>query len=65
MAELKPCPFCGGEAVMLRMKGLKRFFFNPTVKRPTCMRCGATIFVWFSEDVAVRAWKRRVGETDA
>lgn len=64
MAELKPCPFCGGEAAMLRMKGLKRFFFNPTVKRPTCTKCGATIFVWFSEDVAARAWNRRSGEEE-
>ena len=65
MIELKPCPFCGGEAKMLRMGGMKRFFFNPIVKRPTCTKCGATIFVWFFEDVAVRAWNRRVGEEDA
>lgn len=60
MDELKPCPFCGGKAQMLRMGGLKRFFFNPTVKRPTCTRCGATMFVWLDEATAIRCWNRRV-----
>lgn len=64
MDELKKCPFCGGDAAMLRMGGLKKIYFNSTVKRPTCMKCGATIFVWFSEDVAVRAWNRRAGEEE-
>lgn len=64
MDELKPCPFCGGEAAMLRIGGIKGRFFNRFVKRPTCMKCAATIFVWFNEETAVRTWNRRVGDTD-
>ena len=36
MAELKLCPFCGGDAAMLRMGGLKKIFFNST-DAPTCV----------------------------
>ena len=57
--ELLPCPHCGAPAKMLRMRGLKRFFFNPTVKRPTCTKCCATVFVWLSEKEAIRTWNRR------
>lgn len=60
MEELKRCPFCGGEAKMLKMGGIKGMFFNPTVKRPTCTKCHATMFVWFNEQAAIRAWNRRV-----
>ena len=56
---LVPCPHCGAEAKMLRMGGIKRFFFNPTVKRPTCTKCRATMFVWFSEYQARLAWNTR------
>lgn len=59
MADLKPCPFCGGEARMLKMNGFKRSFFNHIVKRPTCTKCYATMFVWFDEDTAIEAWNRR------
>lgn len=58
--KLKPCPFCGGEAKMLKMGGIKGMFFNPTVKRPTCTKCHATMFVWFNEQTAIRAWNRRI-----
>ena len=44
---------------MLKMTGFKKFFFNPIVKRPTCTKCGATMFVWFDEDTAIKAWNRR------
>ena len=56
---LVSCPHCGAEAKMLRMGGIKRFFFNPTVKRPTCTKCGATMFVWFSEYQARLSWNTR------
>lgn len=60
MVELKPCPFCGGNASMLKMQGIKRIFFNPVIKRPTCTRCGATMFVLLSTREAVERWNRRV-----
>lgn len=63
MPELKPCPFCGGKAEMLKMTGFKRFFFNPVVKRPTCTKCHATMFVWLDEKTAIDAWNRRAINT--
>lgn len=56
---LLECPHCKSPAQMLRMRGIKRFFFNPTVKRPTCTKCGATMFVWFNEKDAIRRWNTR------
>lgn len=56
---LLECPHCNAPAKMLKMHGLKRFFFNPTVKRPTCTKCGATVFVWLSEKDAIRRWNTR------
>lgn len=57
--ELLPCPHCKSNAIMLKMRGIKRFFFNPTVKRPTCTKCGATVFIWFSGKNAIRNWNTR------
>lgn len=57
--ELLECPHCNAPAMMLKMRGLKRFFFNPTVKRPTCTKCGATVFVWLDEKDAIRRWNHR------
>lgn len=57
--ELLPCPHCNAPAMMLKMGGLKRFFFNPTVKRPTCTKCGATMFIWFAGKDAIRKWNHR------
>ena len=45
MAELKPCPFCGGDAAMLRMGGLKKIFFNST-DAPTCKDGYQSCSVW-------------------
>lgn len=49
---------------MLKMTGFKRFFFNPVAKRPTCTKCYATMFVWFDEKTAIKAWNRRIGNAD-
>ena len=56
---LLPCPHCGAEAKMQRICGIRGFFFNPTVKRPTCTKCGATMFAWFSEYKSRLAWNTR------
>ncbi len=59
MAELKPCPFCGGEA---------RFtcWINPYKDRygVACLSddCNVSIFAGLSKEEAARRWNRRVGD---
>ena len=55
--ELKPCPFCGGEA---------KLTYNYTVashvgcKRGVhCGKCGCNLFVFGTEAVAITAWNTR------
>ena len=56
MAELKPCPFCGGEAIR---------FENKTFGHGICCKkCEAKTDYWASKGAATRAWNRRAGEQD-
>lgn len=50
--ELKPCPFCGGEAE--RIECLSGVFVQ-------CHKCWVGTSVSSSRGVATRAWNRRVG----
>ena len=58
MSELKPCPFCGGEADHIDTWDCKQRVF--------CTECGAKIERkhWFEKDSdefqAFNAWNRRV-----
>lgn len=49
--ELKPCPFCGGEAEV-RM-------FTATLIFVQCKNCLAGSTAFNSEDEAVKVWNRR------
>ena len=51
---LLPCPFCGGEA---KSTGDPR-------DQVFCTHCGASTFMWVTEDEAVKAWNRRYTEDD-
>ena len=52
MAELKPCPFCGGEAEL--------FTYGDGKFLPKCSVCWGMIEEWFSsEEEAAEAWNRR------
>ena len=53
MSELKPCPFCGGEAILESNK-----LRYGTIYSAYCQKCGAEI-TGFSEHEAVAAWNRR------
>lgn len=65
MAELKPCPFCGGEAELVD------YGLNARYKGVTCGECGARTR-FFSPEIgiggefaAIEAWNRRAkSETD-
>ncbi len=62
-SELKPCPFCGGEAEM----GVKHgsYGYTPDIYYVKCKRCGQKVEVVSERyknlsDIAVGAWNRRV-----
>lgn len=67
MTELKPCPFCGGEAEEKHMKR-KKLFARFTFPHTTyfvyirCKLCGATTTVKWTRENAIEAWNRRVGD---
>lgn len=51
MAELKPCPFCGGEA--------KRYYGYHDMYGVTCKKCSAKVYGYASKGGATKAWNRR------
>jgi hypothetical protein len=61
MAELKPCPFCGGEAHMKIIPHIPRGYdYTPQCSDPSC--CGRITKYWQSREVAEYAWNRRSEE---
>ena len=61
MLDLKPCPFCGGEAFVqkFRIEGTGRFFISVV-----CRACFAQTGHHTKESYAIEAWNRRVREED-
>ena len=63
MNELKPCPFCGGEARLLL--NAKRKIYGKDEYRTgvvaCCNVCEARMF-YGSEKLAIEAWNRRVSD---
>lgn len=62
--ELKPCPFCGGEAEELYIKRKKLFakFFPPYTSHFAYIRCKvcvATSGLKWTRENAIEAWNRR------
>lgn len=54
MTELKPCPFCGGKAKILKMT------FGGVSYQVICGSCSANLDQRFAyEDEAIEAWNRR------
>lgn len=54
MNELKPCPFCGGEAKFVHI------FENPEKCMVSCRECdGGIDAVFANEEAAAEAWNRR------
>ena len=55
--KLKPCPFCGGNAVMHTWRD-ERFRRNPT--RIECDECGVSTTIYDMIRQAVAAWNKRL-----
>lgn len=58
MAELKPCPFCGGKPYIQKSLDVARNKFY-SVK----CHCGVLIHFQDKQYKAVEIWNRRVGES--
>ena len=58
MAELKPCPFCGGKDVGL-MNRFPRFHDERTTTYTVCYTCGGRSVCSESARDAIEAWNRR------
>ena len=53
MDEVKPCPFCGGEALLINMKYSKKIFVK-------CKdHCCEQDLIYKTEEEAIEAWNRR------
>ena len=55
MNDLKPCPFCGGEAVIDVDPDAVRWKYYAV-----CNRCCATSGLTYTPQKAIEAWNRRV-----
>lgn len=61
MAELKPCPFCGGEA---KIRDYSTPDTDPEID-VFCTNCGGQTFVYETEGEAIEAWNRRAEDGKA
>lgn len=57
--ELKPCPFCGGEALLITFRDEYRRL-NPSVVH--CSVCDVESKVYLRKKEAIEAWNRRYGD---
>lgn len=58
--ELKPCPFCGAQAIVLNEAELNRFV-TKQLYFVTCTVCGVeTPRMYITADRAKEVWNRRV-----
>ena len=57
MTELKPCPFCGGEAKIASVPhGDRKLWYV------ICRKCEIATFQYLTEKWAVKVWNRRVND---
>lgn len=61
--QLKPCPFCGGEAgIRILISPTQGNLFEPTCKNTVCKKGWGMLGRLFNTvEEAVKAWNRRVG----
>ena len=62
MTDLKPCPFCGGEAKLYSRENPTAFYANDTDFWVSCEGspyCFGSVGLFDNEPDAVKAWNRR------
>ena len=63
MSELKPCPFCGGEARIKPFTSRKRLFITEiTVYEVQCTGCDCRTPLCYTPEIAKSRWNRRVDD---
>lgn len=60
MTELKPCPFCGGEAVLIKRKLKTEFYPSDGSYYAHCKKCIITTQPRKNAESVIEAWNRRV-----
>ena len=64
MAELKPCPFCGGKPKIITFKHSYSRFLIYQIMCFSCYTQPRFFVRGETEQKAIEAWNRRVGDTD-
>lgn len=65
MNNLKPCPFCGGKAIIARTKKTLRNQYAVSCVNSRCIAerlSNPFVMHFLTETEAIEAWNRRVGE---
>lgn len=60
--ELLPCPFCGGEAKLIKRKSKTGFYPSGGTYYVHCKKCLITTQPRNNADNVIKAWNRRANE---
>ena len=66
MIELKPCPFCGGKAIIRYHENGNQYrsnlYYASKRGTVTCEKCRCALHIYAKVKDAVNAWNRRTDE---